>query len=665
MADDLHLILCPNHTIYTHAMCSHCAPTVRGAPYKPASGLCGKRVARAFRCAILLVPALLFLPSGNLAAQDFKPQDLGPAPPRPGSLQTPSHRASPEARTQSLKQIFHDYWQEKLKHSPEFASEIGDRQYDSQLPDHSAQAYNAVLQRGTQWIEELGAIDTTGMSAQEKLSKRLLVDDLVDQQESSVCQPWQTPVTPFSGIQVDLPNLAESLQFRLAEDYSNYIARLNKVPAAFLQVETDMMLGEQSGRSEPQFLMKKVLAQVKEIASAKPEDTPFAKPIEHFPSTIPPQQQAELRKQVLDAIRTKVQPAYTHFAKYLTVDYISHARTEPGIWANQDGSACYDYLVEHFTAPGMTPDQVYAMGVADVARIQPQLLAAIKQLGYSDMRSFRAGLLADPKQHAQSAVQLIALYRQFEDQMEAKLPQLVTKIPQAPLKVAAMPAFNAAFAPPTEYRPGTLDGSRPGQVLVNTSNLKERLLPSVEAAAYLEGVPGHHLQISLAREMETLPAFRRYAIYPAFVDGWALYSAELGNDVGLYQGLYSKAGLLETEMWYAACLVVDPGIHARHWTREQAIQYFREHTGADNDAIEQQVNRIIALPGRMLAYDVGRLQILKLRTQAQQALGKNFDLRTFNNQILDSGALPLEVLQQQIESWIHDRQQSTEDGKGK
>lgn len=640
-------------------MCFRRVSSVQGAPYKPFFGLCGKRVACAIRCAILLVPALLFLLSGSLQAQKFNPKDLGPAPPRPGTTQaSPPQPASLAARTQSLREIFHDYWQEKLKHSPEFASRIGDHAYDGQLTDRSAQAYNAALGRGEQFIERLGEIDTTGMTDQEKLSKRLLVNDLIDQQESSACQPWQTPVTPFSGLPVELSLLAESLQFHSAEDYENYLAHLIKVPAAFLQVETDMVLGEQAGRSEPQFLMKKVLAQANALAAAKPEETPFATPVEHFPTNIPPQQQATIRKQVLTAIRTKVQPAYAHFAKYLSADYIPHARTEPGIWANAGGADCYAYRVQHVTTPNMTPDSVYAMGVADVARIEPQILAAIHRLGYKDLAGFRTALLANPKEHAQSAAQLIALYKHFETQMKAKLPQLVTKIPAAPFTVAAMSAFDAANQPPVDYEPGTADGSRPGQVRVNVSNTTQRLLPQVEAAAYREGVPGHHLQISLAREMKSLPTFRRYEAYPAFVNGWALYSAGLGKDVGLYQDPYSQYGLLETELWYAACLVVDPGIHAKHWTRAQAIQYFRDHTAMDDAAIEQQVDLIIALPGQVLGYDVGLLEILKLRTQAQQSLDRGFDLRKFNDEILGSGALPLDILKQRVEAWIGGQQQT-------
>ncbi|MEO6966103.1 MAG: DUF885 domain-containing protein, partial [Acidobacteriaceae bacterium] len=499
--------------------------------------------------------------SGSIAAQSFKPRDLGPAP-----QQTLPGGESLQARTQALNQIFRDYWQDKLEHNPEFASFVGDKRFDDQLSDDSAEAYNDSLERGEKFIERLGAIDTTGMSDQEKLSKSLLVYDLVDQQEASACKPWQTPITQYDGIQVDLPMLADGLTFTSSEDYDHYVARLNQVSRAILQISTDMMIGEQAGRSEPQFIMRKVLAQVNALTSAKPEDTPFASPLQRFPADISPADRARIRTAVLKSIRTQVQPAFAHLEKYLADAYIPHARTQPGIWANTNGAACYAHLVQHFTTTDFTPDQVYNIGLADVARIQPQLLAVVHQLGYEDLSSFREALVNNPKQHAQSATQLVDLYQHYIGQMKAKLPDLVTKIPKAPLKIVAMPAFGSADQAPAYYLPGAMNGSRPAEVRVNTSDFQKRLLHQVEADAYHEGLPGHHLQISLAQELTALPEFRRNARYTAFVEGWALYSEQLGKEVGFYQDPYSEYGMLENQMWRAVRLVVDTGVHYKHWT---------------------------------------------------------------------------------------------------
>ena len=601
--------------------------------------------ALAILCVWLLFPRFA-------ASQSFKAKDLAPAP----QLQTNTL----QDRVTQLNLIFHDYWQETLKHSPEMASTTGDKRYDDQLSDYSDAAYNESLSRGERFVERLGSVDTTGMSDQEKLSKSLLVHDLVDQQESSVCEPWQTPVTQFSGIQVDLPMLAGILSFTSADDYNHYIARLNKVPAAVLQISTALMLGEEAGRSEPQFIMQKVLAQVNALATGKPEDSPFASPLQRFPANISAQDRAQIRTALLTAIRTQVQPAFGHLAKYLAAQYIPNARKDAGMWAIKGGDACYAYLVQSYTTTDMTPEQVYQMGVADVARIEPQLLAGVHQLGYKDLRSFHQALVNNPKEHAQSGAQLIGLYQHYVDQMESKLPDLVTKLPHAPLKVVAMPSFGSADQVPADYQPGTPDGSRPGEIRVNTTDATKRLLTQVEAIAYHEGVPGHHLQISLAQEQTGIPEFRRFEMYTAFVEGWAFYSEQLGKEVGFYQDPYSEYGMLENQMWREVRLVVDTGVHYKHWTCEQMVQYFQDHTATDDITIQEEVDRYIAWPGQALAYDVGRLKILELRGEAQKALGKNFDLRAFHDEVLDSGALPLDILQQRVEAWIQQQQKSSE-----
>lgn len=313
---------------------------------------------RGLQMGFLLTLGLCVVLCSPLSAQSFKPKDLNPAPPRPGMIQPQSGTPQSLAdRTTALHRIFEDYWQDKLKHSPEIASTVGDHRYNDQLSDYSAQAYDAALARGEEFIERLGAIDTTGMTEQEKLNKRMLVTSLIDQQESSVCEPWRTPVTQSYGLPVELPKLVKALRFTSADDYDNYIARLNKIPNAFLQIETDMMLGEQAGRNEPQATIRSVLAAMKEMASLKPEDTPFAYPLHRFPADISLQQQAEIRKQVLTAIRTQVQPAYAHFAKYLSLEYIPQIQKDtgkqPGVVENTDQACSASSNARNFDAGRM------------------------------------------------------------------------------------------------------------------------------------------------------------------------------------------------------------------------------------------------------------------------------------------------------------------------
>ncbi|MEO6829775.1 MAG: DUF885 domain-containing protein, partial [Acidobacteriaceae bacterium] len=266
------------------------------------------------------------------------------------------------------------------------------------------------------------------------------------------------------------------------------------------------------------------------------------------------------------------------------------------------------------------------------------------------------------KEHAQSGTQLVGLYQRYEEQMKLKLPELVNKIPASPLEVVAMPELGAGSQAPADYLPGTPDGSRPGRVRVNTADASSRLLPQVEADAYHEGYPGHHLQISLAQEKTGLPDFRKFERYTAYTEGWAVYAEQLGKQVGFYQDPYSEYGMLENQMWRAVRLVVDTGVHSKHWTRDQMVDYFRAHTTMDDTTIQEEVDRYIAWPGQALAYDVGRMKILELRVKAQQALGKSFDIRTFHDEVLDSGALPLDILEQRVNTWI-DRQQKTAPNK--
>ncbi len=569
---------------------------------------------------------------------------------------TPAQPAAPLApvadRLRDLNAIFHDYWQDKLKHDPEFASTIGDHRYDDQLSDYSVDAYNDATARGFRFLKRLGAIDTTGMSDEDRLSKRLLVHDLVDQQEESICKPWQTPVTQMNGLPTDLPALVETLSFRTVDDYDHYVTRLRAVPHAFYQISYDMELGAEQHNTEPKYLMEKVLAQVNTLAAEKPEDTPFATPLQHFPASISAAQQSEIRDAVLTAIRAQVLPAYAHFAKFLTGVYIPAARMDPGMEATRNGDACYAYLVRHNTTTDLTPTQIHELGLQQMARIEPKMLALAHSLGYADLKTFRAALAANPKEHAQSGQQLITLYQHYVVQMQAKLPTMFNKLPQEKLVVVPMTAAGASDQVPADYQPGAPDGSRPGWIRVNTFDAQKRLLTTVEAIAYHEGVPGHHLQISLAQENTHLPEFRRFEEYTAYVEGWALYSEQLGKEAGFYTDPYSEYGRLEDEMWRATRLVVDTGIHSQHWTREQMVQYFHDHTGLDDLTIEEEVDRYIAWPGQALAYEVGDLEILKLRAEAQQALGSRFDLRAFHDEILDAGALPLDILQPRVEAWI-------------
>ena len=555
-------------------------------------------------------------------------------------------------RVKTLNAIFSDYWQDQLKHEPEFASSLGDNRYNDQLRDYSVQAYNDSLARGRGFLSRLAEVDTTGMSTQEQLSKDLLVHELIQNQQGARFKPWEMPVTQFDGLQVSLPQLVPQLTFNSVKDYDDYIARLKKVPLAFQQITDDMSIGMDDHREPPAYLMEKVLAQVNTIANQKPQDTPFALPVQKFPASVSPTQQARIKEELLAAIAGQVTPAYVRFGKFLKAQYIPGGRSDPGIWALPDGEAYYRFLVKQSTTTDLTPEQIHQIGVDQVKQDEDQLLAIAHKLGFADIKALQNAATHNPKLFPTSKEQLLDAYRGYLDRMRPKLPELFGRLPKATVVVKPVPAYIEKDQAAAYYEHGTPDGSRPGTVYVNTYQFETRSLADVEDRAYHEGLPGHHLQISIAQELTDVPEFRKYLSYTAYTEGWGLYAEQLGKDVGFYQDPYSDYGRLEGDIWRAVRLVVDTGVHSQHWTRQQMVDYFHEHSAVEESGVQAEVDRYIAWPAQALGYKVGQLKFLELRAKAQQALGDKFSLSAFHDQVLDSGALPLDTLEQRVDSWI-------------
>ena len=573
-------------------------------------------------------------------------QKLQPVP--PGQQQA----EDPTTRSRDLARLFDEIWQDKLKHSPEYATYLGDKRYDDQLSDISPRAYNDALARGRGYIERLALIDTAGLSRQEQLSAELMLRDLVEQQEAAPFKEWEMPLNQYSGAQLDLPQLAQHTQFDTAEDYEHYVTRLGKIPAYLTQLISNMQSGIDDHRTPPAYLIEKALAQTETMAAMKPADTPFAQPLKQFPKSIAAADQKRVSDAVLDAIATSVIPSYERLAKFLKSGYISYCRKDPGIWAINDGEAYYAFLVKQSTTLDKTPAEIHELGLKEVARDEAEMLAIVKKLGFNDLKSFNASLKANPKERPASADALLATYKGYIAQMEPKLPQLFGHLPKAKLEVVAMPDYMAPNQPQAFYDQGTPDGKRPGNVDVNLYHWQDRSLSDVEAVAYHEGIPGHHLQISIGQEQTDVPEFRKQEYYTAFTEGWALYSERLGKEIGFYQDPYSDYGRLEADMWRAIRLVVDTGVHSKHWTRQQMVDFFHEHSTLDETNIQSEVDRYIAWPGQALGYKMGQLKILELRERAKTALGPKFDLKGFHDAVLDSGALPMDALEKQVDAWI-------------
>jgi uncharacterized protein (DUF885 family) len=398
--------------------------------------------------------------------------------------------------------------------------------------------------------------------------------------------------------------------------------------------------------------MEKVLAQVNAIANEKPEDGPFAQPLKKFPASVSATQQARIKQELLAAITGQVAPAYVRFGKFLKAQYIPGGRNDPGIWALPDGAAYYRFLVKQSTTTDLTPEQIHQIGVDEVKKDEEQLLAIAHKLGFADIKALQNAATHNPKLFPTSKEQLLDAYRGYLDRMRPKLPQLFGRLPKAPLVVMPVPAYSEKDQAAAYYEHGAPDGSRPGTVFVNTYQFETRSLADVEDRAYHEGLPGHHLQISIAQELTGVPEFRKYLEYTAYTEGWGLYAEQLGKDVGFYQDPYSDYGRLEGDIWRAIRLVVDTGVHSQHWTRQQMVDYFHDHSAVEESGVQAEVDRYIAWPAQALGYKVGQLKILELRAKAQQALGDKFSLSAFHDQVVDSGALPLDTLEQRVDSWI-------------
>jgi uncharacterized protein (DUF885 family) len=578
---------------------------------------------------------------------------------RAQTLPTPSAAVPTESLTQDiatrsreLNALFNDIWQDKLRHDPEYATYLGDKRYDAELTDYSPSAVNEALARGRSYIARLSAIDTTGLPQQEQLSAELMLRSLIEDQEGAQFKEWEMPVNQYDGIQLDLAQLAQHTTFDTANDYDNYIARLGKVPHAFSQTMTNMQSGVDDHRTPPQYLMEKALAQTQGIAAQKPADSPFALPLKKFPASVSAADQKRITEDMLNAIATQVLPSYQRFAKFLSVAYIPNCRKEPGISALPDGDAYYAFRIRQSTTLDKSAAEIHQIGLDEVKRDEAEMLTIVHKLGFADLKSFAVALKANPKEHPASADALIATYKGYIAQMQPRLPELFGTLPKAKLEVVPMPAYMAPNQPEAFYDQGTPDGKRPGNVDVNTYQWADRSLAGVEAVSYHEGIPGHHLQISIGQELAGMPAFRQQSYYTAYTEGWALYSERLGKEIGFYQDPYSDYGRLEADMWRAIRLVVDTGVHSQHWTRQQMVDYFHEHSAIDETNVQSEVDRYIAWPAQALGYKMGQLKILELRERAKTALGPKFDLKAFHDVVLDSGALPLDVLEKQVDAWI-------------
>ena len=556
-----------------------------------------------------------------------------------------------ERRRKALNDLLAERWEYTLRNSPIFASYLGDKRWNDQLDDFSQKAIDEDSDQSKKFLVRFEAIDATGFPEQEVLNKTLMVRDLRISIEEARFKPWEMPVSQFDGVHIGLPQLVSILSFQTVKDYDDYISRLKQIPRLFDETEIQMRKGMAEGLMPPRILLEKVGEQANGIAAKAADASPFALPFAKFPDSIAATDQKRLREQGLAAISESVIPAYVKFAKFVREDYAPKGRAEPGLWSLPDGPARYALRVKESTTTDLSPEEIHQIGLAQVREIEVRMLELVNQLGYKDLKSFGASLQTNPRVHVHSRQEIVDLYQKYIDQMYLKLPSMFGRLPKAKVEVMPIEEFREKESS-TSYVQGSKDGSRPGHVMVNTGNFEKGVTVDVETTAYHEGVPGHHMQIAIAQELPQLPPFRQNESYVAYTEGWALYSERLGKEVGFFQDPYSYYGHLQDDMLRAIRLVVDTGFHYKHWTRQQVVDFFHDHSAIDEYEVQSETDRYIAVPAQALGYKIGQLEILRLRQYAKDQLGDKFSLSNFHDEVLGAGALPLDVLSVRIHEWV-------------
>jgi uncharacterized protein (DUF885 family) len=558
--------------------------------------------------------------------------------------------AGVESRVAAQNSLFEEYYQSELKAHPERATAFGDYRYNDRLEDVSLAAIKSLHDSDQSYLLRLEAIPIRGFSEQDTLSHQVLRNTLRQRIDNYGFKEYEMPVNQMDGPHLHLADLPLAVPFDTVKQYEDYIARLHQIPRVFAQTEEVLRAGLKDHLMPVRFLLEKIPAQCEGVIAANP----FLLPTKKFPAGISPDDQRRLSQAINEAVANEVLPAYKAFAGFIAADYAPHGRTTLSIASLPGGKARYlNDIRSRTTVSDLTPDQIHQIGLKEIDRIQADMLVIVRKEGFADLASFRASLAANTKYKPASAEQIVDDFRKYVAQMQPKLPELFTFIPGSPVTVEAMPAFQAANA--THYQTGTPDGKRPGRIVVAVSNFADRSMIDDEATAYHEGIPGHHMQLSVAQQMTGLPKFRQHSQNSGYIEGWALYAEQLGKEVGFYQDPVSDYGRLSSELFRAVRLVVDTGLHSEGWTRDQVVAFFRQSGAVDEPTIQAETDRYISWPAQALSYKLGQLKFRALRDRAREALGPKFDIRSFHDEMLSGGVLPLDLLDSRTNSWIQEQ----------
>ena len=572
--------------------------------------------------------------------------------------------AAQNASAKALHALFEAEWDYRMQQSPEQASELGDRRWNDRWSDESLEAYARRHQHDQDVLTRLAKINRASLTAADQLNYDLFQKSYQLSIEGYKFHTFLIPLNQRGGIQTQ-DELADSLRFETVKDYEDWVARMKAFPVLMDQTIALMRQGIKERMVHPKVIMERLPAQIDKQIVSDPAQSGFYKPFQHYSREISAADQQQLSQQAREAIEQQVVPAFKKFKDFFVKEYLPACFDQVGIWQAPHGDELYAFEVRRYTTTNLTPDQVHEIGLKEVARIRAEMDRIMQETGFKGSRDdFFKFLRTDPQFFYKSPDDLFEAYKAIAKTVDPNLVKVFRTLPREPYGVEAIPAVAAPDTTAAYYRPGAADGSRAGTYFVNLYKPETRPKWEMMVLTLHESVPGHHLQIARAHELGEMPKFRRYGGYTAFVEGWGLYAESLGEDMGLYSDPYSRFGELTYQMWRAVRLVVDTGMHSKHWTRDQAIKYFMDNAPKAELDIVNEIDRYIAWPGQALAYKIGELKIHELRAKAHEQLGARFDLRAFHDVVLGSGPLPLDILERNVNDWIAEEKKGPENRSG-
>ena len=552
----------------------------------------------------------------------------------------------------TLHTVIDEHWQWVVSSSPEYAVFMGDKSRSGEWDDASLDNLAARDAALAGFETRLLAIDPNSLTLENGLNRSLLLSQIRSQRAQYELGLPLIAINMRGGPQ-SLYTAVETLSFETLGDYERWIKRLETVPVRLAQEQAVLAEGIKTGLVQARIIMDRIPAQLDQITDVATADNPFFKPFLNMSANLEPHEQARLIERASSVIEATVVPAYKTFAEFIETEYLPASREEIGLAAVPNGDQLYEFLARRFTTTELTPEQIHQIGLDEVARIRAEMESLIDEIGFDgDLNAFNEFLRTDPQFYYDSPEALLQAYLAVSKRLDPELVSLFGRLPRMPYGVRPIPDQIAPDTTTAYYMRPAADGSRAGFYYVNLYRPEVRPKYEIEVLSVHEAVPGHHLQIALAQELEGLPMFRKLSGPTAFIEGWGLYSERLGYDMGLYRDPYSRYGQLIYDMWRAVRLVVDTGMHYMGWTRDEAIAYFLDNAAKSEADIINEIDRYIGWPGQALAYKIGQLKISELRSRAELTLGDRFDIRDFHDHLLGAGALPLDILEQRMEAWI-------------